>query len=98
MPPMTGLALQFMVALSASHFMVVVFLLQIISAILLLLNRYVPLGLTLLGPVLVNILLFHLCMAPSGLPLPVVLAILWCLVFYRHRAAFTGIFQSHIPA
>src|ERR1700751_3449461 len=69
MPPPTGLAGQFMGALFVSHFLVVLFLLQLIPAILLLLNRFVPLALVLLGPVVVNIVLFHAFMAPSGLPL-----------------------------
>jgi putative oxidoreductase len=92
-PPMTGLALQFVMALALSHFMAVVFLLQIIPAILLLINRYVPLALVLLGPVLANIVLFHAFMAPAGLPLPIILSVLWLLVAYYHRAAFFGLFQ-----
>lgn len=94
MPPMKGVAGQFVGALFVSHFLVVVFLLQIIPAVLLLINRYVPLALTLLGPVLANIVLFHAFMAPSGLPLPLILCVLWCLVAYRHRAAFAGLFQA----
>ncbi len=93
-PPMTGLAAQFAGALGASGFMSVVFALQIIAAVLLLVNRYVPLALTLLGPVLANIVLFHAFMAPAGLPLPVVLAALWSLVAYRHRAAFRGLLTA----
>jgi uncharacterized membrane protein len=93
-PPMTGLAAQFVGALAASGFISVVFALQIIAAVLLLVNRYVPLALTLLGPVLVNILLFHAFMAAAGLPLPVVLAALWTLVAYRHRAAFRGVLAA----
>ena len=92
-PPMSGLALQFVMALAMSHFMAVVFLIQIVAAVPLLLNRYVPLALVLLGPVLANIVLFHAFMAPAGLPLPIILAVLWCLVAYDHRAAFAGIFQ-----
>jgi putative oxidoreductase len=92
-PPMSGLALQFVMALALSHFMIVVFLLQIIPAILLLVNRYVPLALVLLGPVLVNIVLFHAFMAPAGLPLPIILSVLWFLVAYHHRSAFLGLFQ-----
>lgn len=92
MPPPTGVAGQFLGALFVSHFLVVVFLLQLIPAILLLINRSVPLALTLLGPVLANIVLFHIFMAPNGLLLPIILTVLWCLMAYRHRAAFAGIF------
>jgi hypothetical protein len=98
MPPPTGTAAEFMGALFASHYLVVVFLLQLIPAILLLANRYVPLALVLLGPVIVNILLFHAFMAPSGLPLALVAAILWALAFAGVRSAFSGIFQQRITA
>lgn len=98
LPPMSGLAAQFMGALGATGFMHIVFLLQLIPAILLLANRYVPLALTLLAPILANIVLFHVFMAPPGLPLPIVLAVLWGVVTYHHRAAFAGLFQARVPA
>ncbi|HEY3615917.1 MAG TPA: hypothetical protein VGK96_03830, partial [Candidatus Sulfotelmatobacter sp.] len=78
-PPPAGVAGQFFTALYLSHYLVVIFLLQLGPAILLLLNRYVPLALTLLGPIVVNIVLFHLLMAPSGLPMAFVVTILWIL-------------------
>src|ERR1700747_288625 len=65
MPPPTGVAGQFLGALYVSNYLVVIFLLQIVGAILLLLNRYVPLALTLLAPIIVNVLLVHLLMAPG---------------------------------
>jgi putative oxidoreductase len=94
MPPPEGVGGQFLGALFVSHFLVVVFLLQLIPAILLLVNRYVPLALTLLGPVLANIVLFHVFMAPAGLPLPIILSVLWSVVAYQHRAAFAGLFSA----
>lgn len=93
-PPMEGLPRQFIMALVASHYMVVVFLLQVIPAVLLLANRFVPLALVLLGPVLTNIVLFHVFMEHAGLPVPIVLSILWLLVAYAHRAAFAGLFHA----
>jgi putative oxidoreductase len=96
MPPVTGTAAQFLGALVVSHYLVPVFLLQIISAVLLLLNRYVPLGLTLLAPVIVNILLFHALMAPSGLPLALVVTVLWILVALSVRSAFAGLWQQRV--
>ena len=74
----------------------VVFLLQLIPAVLVLINRYVPLALTLLAPVIVNIFLFHAFMDPSGLPLAVVVIVLWMLVAFRVRSAFAGIFQQRV--
>jgi hypothetical protein len=97
-PPPAGTAGQFVGALLASNYLVVVFLLQLIPAILLLLNRYVPLALTLLAPIIVNILLFHILMVPSGLALALVVTVLWIATFLSVRSAFDGLWQPRIPA
>jgi hypothetical protein len=92
MPPPTGVAAQFFGALFVSRFYVVIFLLQIVPAILLA-NRHMPLALTILGAVIFNILCFHIFMAPAGLPLAVVVTVLWFLTASSVRSAFTGILQ-----
>ena len=96
MPPPTGLAGQYMGALYVSHYLTVIFLVQVIGGALLLLNRFVPLALILLGPVLVNILLFHSFMAPEGLPLALVTLLLWLVVFSSVRRAFVGVFVQRV--
>lgn len=95
-PPPAGLAGQFLGALSASHFMAPVFLLQLIGGALLLANRFVPIALVLLGPVIVNILLYHTLMAPEGLPPGLLALALWGIVFYAVRPAFAGIFAMRV--
>jgi len=97
MQPMPGLAGQFMGALFASHYSVVVFLVQLVSGILLLVNRFVPLALTLIAPVIVNILVFHATMAPSGIVPGLITAICWFIVFYWERRAFEGLWRHHAP-
>ena len=57
-PPPNGVAGQFMGALFASHYLTLIFGLQVIAAVLLLANRFVPLALAILAPVIVNILAF----------------------------------------
>jgi hypothetical protein len=94
----TGIAGQFVGALFVSHYLVAVFLFQLVSAVLLLINRYVPLALTLLAPIIVNILLFHALMAPSGLALALVVAVLWIVVFLSVRSAFDGMLQPRVSA
>jgi putative oxidoreductase len=91
-----GTAGQFVGALVASNYLVVVFLLQLVSAILLLVNRHVPLALTLLAPIIVNILLFHILMAPSGLGLAIIVTVLWGVVFLSVRSAFAGLLQQRV--
>jgi hypothetical protein len=98
LPPPGGIAGQFMGALYASHYLWVIFAFELIAAVLLLVNRYVPLALALLAPVIVNILVFHVLMAPSGLPLALFVAVLWALAFVGVRPAFAGLFQSRSQA
>jgi putative oxidoreductase len=91
LPP--GPMANFSSALAESHYIWAVGFFQIAPAILLLINRYVPLALTVLAAVIVNIDLTHITMAPSGLPAAAVVSILWLLVFWRVRGAFSGIFE-----
>ena len=93
MPPPQGLAGDFMKALFASHYFYVVAVLQIAGGALLLLGRFVPLGLTLLGPVIVNILLFHIFLERSGLPLALVVGALALFLLSANRQAFGGLIK-----
>jgi uncharacterized membrane protein YphA (DoxX/SURF4 family) len=90
-PPLAG---QFLGALVQSHFISVVLVIEIIGGLALLVNRMTPLALALLGPVIFNILLFHITMAPAGLPAAIFVTFLWLIVAYRVRAAFAGLFQD----
>jgi putative oxidoreductase len=91
-PMPSGLAGQFVGALVLSHYFWVVAALQVVGGLLLLVNRFVPLALVLLGPVIVNIILYHVFLNPVGIGLAVVVVILWFIVFYGHRQYFAGIF------
>ncbi len=91
-PMPAGLAGQFIGALFQSHYLWVVAALQVIGGVLLLINRFVPLALVLLGPVIVNILLYHLLLNPAGIVNALVVTVLWFIVFYAHRRYFSGIF------
>src|SRR5256885_11138938 len=93
-PMPTGLAGQFIGALFLSHYYWVVAVLQIAGGLLLLSNRFVPLALVLLGPVIVNILLYHLFLNPAGIALALFVTILWSIVFYGKRQYFSGIFSQ----
>ena len=95
MPMPTGTAGQFLGAIFISRFFIVLYLLQVVPSVLLLIGRYVPLALVLLAPVIVNIVCFHAFMAPSGLPLAVVVVALWLLVAHSVRPAFNGILKPH---
>src|ERR1700722_13905649 len=98
LPPPAGIAGQFMSALYASHYLWVIFAFQVVAALFLLLNRYVPLAVAVLVPVIVNIIAFHALMAPSGLPLALFVAALWLVIFVNVRPAFAGLFQPRSQA
>jgi putative oxidoreductase len=94
MPPPTGVAGEFFGSIFASHYWVVIFGVQVIGGVLLLLNRFAPLALVILGPVLVNIFFFHALMAPAGLPLAIVVVVLWAIVATRNKQHLAGIFAQ----
>jgi putative oxidoreductase len=93
-PPPNPLAIQFLVAVSASHFAAFFFGLQVLAGLLLLFGLFVPLALTVLAAELYNILAFHLTMAPGSIEPALVACVLWILVFLRYRESFNGIFNA----
>ena len=91
-PLPTGLAGDFTRVFLQSHYVLVVSVFQVVGGALVLINRYVPLGLALLGPVLVNILAFHLLMHPEGIQVGIFATILWFFLFFYYRKYFASLF------
>jgi uncharacterized membrane protein YphA (DoxX/SURF4 family) len=94
LPP--GTAGQFFSSLAATHYIHVIFLVQLLGGLLLLAGQFIPLALIVLGPVIFNILLFHIFMQPAGLPPGLLTLLLWLIVFYGVRRAFAGIFARNV--
>ena len=94
-PPPEGTAAEFMGGLAATgYFFPMLAAIEITAGLLLLLGRFVPLALTLLAPVTVHILAFHLFLAPGGLPLAIVLVALNASLAWLYRDAFRGVLRS----
>jgi uncharacterized membrane protein YphA (DoxX/SURF4 family) len=94
MPEMHGHAGAFITALASSGYIYVIALLQVLGGLCLLLGaRFVPLGLTLLGPVIVNIVLFHVFLEPGGLAMSLVISALALFLLWIYRFKFPAIFQ-----
>ena len=93
-PPPDPVAMQFLVAVSTSHFAAFFFAMQVLAGLLLLVGRFVPLALTVLAAELYNILAFHLTMAPGTIAPALVASVLWILVFLQYRESFSGIFSA----
>lgn len=96
MPP--GAAGQFMGVLFSTRYIWVVGAFEAVGGFLLLINRYVPLALCLLAPVIVNILVVGVLLTHMALGSGIVVAILWILVYTRVRSAFAGLYQMRMAA
>jgi putative oxidoreductase len=96
-PMPTGQAGQYMGVMFGSFYMHFAFLVQLVGGLLLLSGQFIPLALVLLGPVIVNILLFHISFQPAGLPPGVLSTLLWFIIFFGYRRSFTGVFAQKAP-
>lgn len=92
-PPPQGDAGAFIGALLHSGYLYVVATLQVLGGLCLLSGRFVPLGLTLLGPVIFNILCFHIFFDPNGMPIAVIISTLSLFLVWAYRHKFPAIFQ-----
>jgi len=96
MPAPTGPAAVFMGGLAATgYFFPLLKGAEVITGVLLLSNRFVPLALTVLAPIVLNIVAFHAFLAPSGLALPVVIVALGVYLAYTERAVFAPLLRAH---
>jgi putative oxidoreductase len=93
-PPTNPLAVQFFVAVSASHFATFFFALQVLGGLLLLSGYFVPLALTVLAGELYNILAFHITLSPATIAPALVACGLWVVVFIPYRKSFSGVFTA----
>jgi putative oxidoreductase len=95
MPPMPEgtPSAQFMAVMGPHHWMTLVGLFEFFGGLFVLLGRTAPIGLTLLGPVLVNILAFHiLLMGGAGIAPGLVFSVLELFLIYSYRNYFAPIF------
>src|ERR1043166_5184935 len=93
MPELQGNAAAFMGALINSGYFYPIAVLQVLGGLCLLSGRFVPLGLTLLGPIIVNIDLYHLFIDRSGLPIAIVISVVALFLLWVYRHKFPAIFQ-----
>ena len=96
-PPPGGPALAFMGGLAATgYFFPLLKGVEVASGLLLLTNRFVPLALTLLAPIIVNIVAFHALLAPSGIVLALAILAAELYLAWSYRAAFRPMLRSRV--
>lgn len=97
MPPMVGPGMAFIGALAATGYMIpLIGAIEVVAGAALVVGRFVPLALTLLAPLIVNIALFHVLLVP-GLPVVVLLLACESYLAWVYRDAFRGLFQATPP-
>ena len=94
MPPLEAVWGQFLGAMIVSHYVWIVGATQVVSGALFLAGRYVPLAIALSGPVIVNIIVYHLTMQPAGWILAALATLCWLVLFWWHRASFAPLWAA----
>lgn len=94
-PPMEGPIKTFNEGLAASgYFFTLLKITELVCGILLLTGRFVPLALVILAPVVINIFLVHLLLAPSGLPVAIFVVLATLFLAYYYRESFAGLLKA----
>jgi len=83
----------FMEIMVSTRFIVVVKVLEIIGGILLVSGRFTVLALIILGPIIVNILLYHLFIDPRNMVVGFVNLLLYSFIAYSYRSYFKHLFE-----
>jgi uncharacterized membrane protein YphA (DoxX/SURF4 family) len=95
-PPQPERAGQFLGGLAAAgYFFPLLKLTEVVAGALLLTNRFVPLALALLAPVIVNIAAFHLLLAP-GYPMVAFLLATELYLAWAYRDAFRPMLRAAV--
>jgi putative oxidoreductase len=99
MPPMPPPAERVIGGLASSgYFFPLLGITETLAGAALLARRFVPLALAVLAPLILNICLIHLFLAPSGLPLATVLLVLELFLAWSYRSAFAPLLRARDEA
>jgi hypothetical protein len=96
-PPlrMRNPALDFFIGLAATGYMLpLLYMTQAAAGAMLLVGLFVPLALAMLAPIIINILLFHIFLAPAGIPVALMLAAFEASLAWAYRDSFAPMLQA----
>lgn len=95
-PPMPEAAGDFLGAMVATgYFITFLKIVETLCGLLLLIGRFVPLALCVLAPVVINIVLFHLFLAPGGILFGLIALILGLYLAWCYRSSFSGVLAAN---
>ncbi len=98
MPPPEGDALTWIVIMVSHHWMNFAGVIMVVAGLLLLVNRFVPLALTLLAPIIVNILLYHALLWPHGAEAAIVALVLELVLIAMYFRSFVPLLAMNPEA
>ena len=81
--------------MGSGYLMTLIKLVEIVSGLMILTGKFLPLGLTILAPVSLNILLFHVFIDPNGMPIAIVIIVLQLLLAWHYRDSFAGVLNPN---
>lgn len=87
----------FMQMMVDSGFLYVVKALEVVGGLMLLINIRIPAALVILGPIVINILMYHAFLDPRNWPISIVNLVLYIIILVAYRSAFRNIVQDHSP-
>lgn len=93
-PPPPPAALTLAGALAGSGLLALIKGFELVAALALLANRFVPLALAVLAPIVVGIVFFHVALAPAGAPLVIFILALELTLAWAHRASFAPMLRA----
>ena len=80
---------------ATGYFMMIVKTVEVVSGLMILTGRFLPLGLILLAPVSVNILLFHTFLDRGGLGMAIFIVAMQLFLAWSYRDSFSGVLQAN---
>jgi uncharacterized membrane protein YphA (DoxX/SURF4 family) len=96
LPP--GAAGQFLAGMIGTGYLDFIGVMEVVGGLLIIIQQFVPFGLTILGPIVVNILVVEALIMPKALPVAFVLILLWVVGAWPYRGLFFPLLQRKISA
>jgi putative oxidoreductase len=94
--PPPDAAMAFAGALAGSGLLGLIKVIELAAAVALLANRFVPLALAVLAPIVVGITFFHVVLAPVGIPIVVFVLALELGLAWKYRSAFAPMLRAKV--
>ncbi len=93
-PPPPEVGAKFLGALfETGYIFPIIKTIEVVAGLALLAGVFVPLALLLLAPIVVNIVLYHLILAPAGAPLVILILVLQLVVAYSYKEKFASVLE-----